>query len=108
MIKKLEEYVYRIKIHDIDVNTGEIILLFEEVDMNDGFTVRIKEEELRKLLDSGEFDNWAQERVTERINFLKGVKAVEEKKLQAKANLKDVMEQLEKKEVKPKVETEST
>jgi len=95
--KDILNYKYTVKIHEADPNTGEVKLLFEEVDGNDGFAVTITESELRQMLSDDTFDEWAKEQVNQRIGLLIATRQREEAKKQAKQQLADVEEKLKNK-----------
>lgn len=100
--KGLEEYEYRVRVHEVDPDTGEVTLLFEEVDGLDGFAVTLGRDELAQLMQSGGFDDWAEEQVARRIELLKQVRQREDKKKAAMDEIKGIKERLEKKRVFPK------
>jgi len=87
--KSIDDYEYEVKIHDVEGDN--ITLLFSEVDGNDGFGVTVHRDELHRMLNDGTFDDWAKERVEERIALLK--RAEEERK--AKEELRKKLFKLE-------------
>jgi hypothetical protein len=96
------EYVYTVKIHEIDPDTGNVTLLFEEEEGLDGFAVTIPKERLQQMLENNTFDEWAQERIEERIKLLEEVRVKEEIKKKEKENVKQLEERLKGKKIKPK------
>ena len=102
--KSLDDYEYKVRIHQVDQD-GTVWLLFEEVDGNDGFSVQVSSQELRNMLSSGTFDDWAADRVTERVELLKRVRAEEQAREQAREAVKDVEKALEKKRIKRRSRT---
>ncbi len=99
--KSLDEYEYTVKVHEVDPDTGEVTLLFEEVDGLDGFAVRIGRAELARLMQSGGFDDWAEQQVEARLELLRGVVEREEKRRAALDEVKEIKEALEKKRLGP-------
>jgi len=100
--KGLEEYEYRVRVHEVDPDTGEVTLLFEEVDGLDGFAVTLGRDELAQLVESGGFDDWAEEQVARRIELLKRVRQREERRRAALDEIREIRERLEKKRLFPR------
>ena len=98
--KPIDIYEYNVKIHEIDPSTNTVTLLFEEVDGNDGFAVSLSVDELKNLIKDGKFDEWAQQRVKERLELLKRVEQERKAREEARKVLKDIEEVLKKKRVK--------
>lgn len=100
--KPLEEYEYKVKIHEINPDTGTVLLLFEEVDGLDGFGVEIPMDELKRLKAEKRFEEWVVEQVEKRLDFLEDVKAKEEAKKKLEEEIKAEIEDEEIKEKKVK------
>jgi len=104
--KKIDEYEYSVKIHEVSED-GTVTLLFEETDGLDGFAVNIGKNELENLVSNGKFDEWCQQRVEERISLLKRVKEQEEKRKKLMEEIKPLADKIKGKKIKPKkVKTE--
>ena len=100
--KKLEDYEYRIEVREVDPDTGNILLVFSEVDGHDGFGVTVSKDFLQKLVDEGGFDDWAESQIERRLEILKATRAVEERRKEARKAIEDIEKILEKKRVKLK------
>jgi len=98
--KSIDDYEYEVKIHDVEGDN--VTLLFSEVDGNDGFGVTVHRDELQRMLNDGTFDDWARERVEERIAVLK--RAEEERKArdELRKKLSKLEDMLKRKKFKPK------
>ena len=100
--KKLEDYEYRIEVREVDPDTGNILLVFSEVDGHDGFGVTVSRDFLQKLVDEGGLDEWAESQIKRRLEALKVARAAEEKKREARKTIESIEKILEKKRVKLK------
>ena len=101
--KSVDDYEYTLKIHEVDPDAGTVTVLFEEVDGNDGFAVALQVDEFRKLAANRlRLEKWAHEQVQRRIELLKQVKAVEERKAKAREEVKELEEKLKEIKLKPR------
>ena len=100
--KKIDDYEYRVEVHDVDLSTGTVHLLFSEVDGNDGFGVSVSKDELQRMVEDGTFDDWAQRQVESRINLLKQVESECQAREKIRKSLSLVETALKAKKIKPR------
>jgi len=100
--KPIDEYEYRVEVHDVDPSTGAVHLLFSEVDGNDGFGVSVSRDELQRMMEDGTFDDWAQRQVESRINLLKQVESERQAREELRKSLSPVETALKAKKIKPR------
>jgi len=98
--KPVDDYEYKVRIHEVDPQTGNVTLVFEEIGGNDGFGVTLSKDQLRAMISDGTFDDWAKSQVENRIKLLKQVEAERQAREQEKQNLKDVEELLKRRRFK--------
>jgi len=94
MSKPIDEYKYKVSIHDVDIETNTVILLLEEVDGLDGFSVSISADDLNKMVEEGTLETWLSERVNERKELLKKIEREKEEKESVRKVLSSIEEKL--------------
>ena len=99
-VKRLEDYEYRIEVREVDPATGNVLLVFSEVDGNDGFGVTVSQDFLQNLIDEGKFDEWAEAQIENRLNLLKSVRVQEERREKARKKIEALEAMLKEKRIK--------